>query len=350
MGFNYKRRRAQVREAAARYGADSLLVTTEENITYLSGFTGHDAVMLIGKNRNFFFTDARYAEEAEKTVLGFEIVQPKESLLATIGQIASNEKLRRIGFESANLPYAVYKKMKSFLKLKKLVPLTEAVEDARSVKDAQEIRLIENAISLTGKVFNRVTAGMKSEDTEASLAREIKTAFIVRGASAAFEPIVASGRNSSKPHAAAANKRIGNCSFIMLDLGCRIKGYCSDMTRTLRRGKTPILFNKIYSIVEKAHSAAIKKVRPGIAANEIDAAARAVISSAGYGKFFGHSTGHGIGLDVHEKPRISHISGMLLKAGMVFTIEPAIYLPGFGGVRIEDVVCVTADGCRVLTR
>jgi len=186
--------------------------------------------------------------------------------------------------------------------------------------------------------------------TEEALARQAEIEFLKNGARPAFDPIVASGENSSKPHATPGHARLRKDSFVMIDMGCRLGGYCSDMTRTVILGAMKERFAAIYPVVRAAQKKAMEKVKPGARISEVDFAARGYIHSKGFGKYFGHSTGHGVGMDIHEQPAVSRTNGGLLKKGMVMTIEPAIYLPGFGGVRIEDMVLVTAKGCELLTQ
>ena len=224
------------------------------------------------------------------------------------------------------------------------------IENLRAVKDLREIEAIKRSVNVTRDVLKKVTGKIRPGISEQSISDSIECEFIKRGARIAFETITACGRNCSKPHAHATKDRIASNDVVMLDMGCRLDLYNSDITRMVFIGKVKDKIKEIYGIVRAAQSAAIEKIKPGVKISEIDLAGRGYIARKGYSKFFGHSLGHGIGMDVHEEPSISKKNDNILKSGMVFTIEPAIYLPKLGGVRIEDMVLVTDKGCEVLTR
>ncbi len=328
---------------------DSFLVTNETNVTYLSGFYGHDSLLLLTKNRKFFITDSRYIEEAHDTLTGFDIKLVKHSTYKTIEVLIKKNRLKRIGFESMNLPYEAVVRLKNLIG-PKLVPIKDLIEDLRSVKDDVELRLIKASIRLTKGVLDRILNFVKPGQSEYFLSRKIECEFIRENARTAFEPIVASGKNSSKPHARSSYAKISNNSFVMIDIGCNLNGYNSDLTRMIIIGEIKNKFKKMYDTVRRAQERAINKIRQGVRASDVDCAARNYIQSQGFGKYFGHSVGHGVGMDVHEGPSISKMSETILRIGMIFTVEPAIYIPKFGGVRIEDMVRVTERGCEILTR
>lgn len=347
----YLRRRLSLLEGEIeKKRLDSLLVTNPANLTYLSGFTGHDSLALITRKNKFFITDSRYIEEAVDEIKGFDVRLVTKSTYATIKDIAEEEKLKRLGFESMNLPYGVANRLKSIVAPAKLIPAAGLVETLRSLKDEEELKLIRGAIGLTKKVFKKLSLLVRPGVPEEHLRRIIEGYFLKEGAKAAFDPIIASGKNSSKPHARATAKKIENNTFVMLDVGCSLKRYCSDITRMFLLGKASNAFKKIYGIVRGAQELALEKIMPGARICDIDLAARDYIDCKGYGKRFAHSLGHGVGMDVHEEPNISRSNETRLKPGMVFTVEPAIYIPNFGGVRIEDMVLVTDRGCEILTR
>lgn len=347
--MDYKKRLALLKESIKASGLQSLLVTDDANVSYLSGFTGHDSMVLVTPRKAFFVTDSRYLQEAEESLDGFDVELVKDSTYATLRGIVTACRLNRLGFEAADLPYAAAVRMRRALEGVRLDPTGGIVEELRAVKDSREVGAIRKSIALTKTVFRRTLGLLKPGTTEASVAGRIQIEFLERGAAAAFDPIVAAGANSSKPHAKAGKTRIGKDSFVMVDMGCRLDGYCSDMTRTVLLGAMKETFAAIYTVVREAQKRAIDKVKPGARMSEVDFAARGYIHSRGFGKYFGHSVGHGVGMKVHELPSVSKMSKGLLKAGMVTTIEPAVYIPGFGGVRIEDMVLVTEEGCEVLT-
>lgn len=337
------------RELQARR-LDSFLVTNETNISYLSGFPGHDAVILATRGKQFFITDSRYIEDARDKIKGFEIELVKGSTYKTIESLTKKCRLKKMGFEGMNLPYEVAVRLKVILGRSRLMPTKSLVENIRIIKDDGELSLVRDSISVAKVVLNKMMSSIRPGCTEVSLAKMAEAEFIKNGARPGFDPIIAAGSNSSKPHAKPGRRAINKDSFVMIDIGCNLNGYNSDITRMLFLGKVKDRIRKIYAIAQKAQILAIEKIRPGVRIAEIDAAARGYIRSHGFGKYFGHSLGHGVGMDVHEEPTVSGNNEAPLSAGMVFTVEPAIYLPKIGGVRVEDMVLVTDKGCEVLTR
>jgi Xaa-Pro aminopeptidase len=350
MIFDYKFRLKKLRIGLKKLGLGSLLVTNETNVRYLSGFRGGDSLVLVTPDSQFFLTDSRYTEEAEDSVGGFNIVEVMTSTYDCITQIVKKNRIKKIGFDSLNLPYEVARRLAGCIRPARLVPVKNIIENLRAVKDLKEIEAIKRSVDVTRRVLKKVTGKIRPGISELSISDSIECEFIKRGARIAFETITACGSNCSKPHAHATKERIASNDVVMLDMGCRLDLYNSDITRMLFIGRVKDKIKEIYGIVRAAQSAAIEKIKPGVKISEIDLASRGYITRKGYGKFFGHSLGHGIGMDVHEEPGISKRNDNTLKSGMVFTIEPAIYLPKFGGVRIEDMVLVTDKGCEVLTR
>jgi len=344
------RRIALLKNGIKKSSLDAILVTDETNVAYLSGFKGHDSMALITLDKNYFITDSRYIEEAEGALDNFCVRLVDRSTYDTFSEIIEILRLKRIGFEATNLPYGVAARLYELIKNAKLIPCRDMVEEIRAVKDPGEITLIRRSARLNKKVFNSALRRLKPGVSERSLADEIETIFIREGARSAFELIVASGENASKPHALPTSAKIRENSFVMIDIGAKLDGYCSDLTRMVTLGRVKDKFKKIYNTVRIAQEKAIEMIRPGVMVRDVDAAGRDHIKGAGFGKYFGHSLGHGIGMNVHEKPTISSLSEGSLRPGMVFTVEPAIYIPKFGGARIEDMVLVTDKGCEVLTR
>lgn len=340
---------ALLNKEARKRRLDAFLVTNQLNVSYLSGFLGHDSVILAGAKSNYFVADSRYIEDCRKNIRGFDIRLVKKSTYEVIEEIVSENRFKRIGFESSNLPYEVARRLKDYIGKASLVPIKGLVEGLRAIKDGSEISLIKKSVRRAKEVFEYAEACIKPGKTEEFISRAIEIEFIRRGAKSAYDVIVARGANSSMPHARPGKSIFKKNDFVMIDMGCSLNGYCSDITRMVVIGRPGVKFKKVHTIVREAHDKAIEMIRPGIRIAEVDRRARSHIRSKGFGKCFGHSLGHGIGMDVHEAPSISKTSEEPLKPGMVFTIEPAIYIPEFGGVRIEDMVLVTKNGCEVFS-
>ena len=329
---------------------DGILFVSLENIRYLCGFTGSDGALVITRKKSFFLTDSRYWTQADEEVEGSQIVHYKKKMEG-IFSLLSDLRLRKIGFESAALPFLAFQ----FLSEKladgaKLVPLEDEIKNLRAVKDAQELTLIRKAIDISSNAFLHVTEILKEGVAEREVAQEMEFFMKRSGADGlGFDIIIASGKRSALPHGKASGKRIEKGDFVLIDFGSGFQGYHSDQTRTVICGNPSLEQQKIYQIVKEAHDKAIEKVRPAIPIAEVDGAARDHIRRKGYGEYFGHGTGHGIGLAVHEDPAVNSENKGPVQEGMVFTIEPGIYLPDHGGVRIEDMVLVTRHGAEVLT-
>lgn len=348
--FDYKKRLRYLRSELNAVSLGAFLITNETNVTYLSGFTGGDSFILITPDSQFFLTDSRYTEEAKDAVKGFTIIEAASSAYDTIGSILKNNRIKRIGFESMNLPFEAAKRLESHVGAAKLSPLSNLVEKLRAVKDKKEIECIKKSVRLTEETLKKTVHAIRPGASEKFLSGRIECEFIKRGAIAGFRAIVACQKNSSKPHAHPGNTKVARNDFVMVDIGCNFNHYNSDMTRMVLIGKIKDNIKEIYDIVRTAQEKALAGVRPGIRISDIDTAGRSYIDKKGYGKFFGHSIGHGVGMDVHEEPSVSRRNNDILRPGMVFTIEPAIYIPKFGGVRIEDMILVTEKGHEVLTK
>ena len=348
--FDFRTRSHCLRSELKKRSISSLLVTNESNVTYLSGFTGSDSLLFITGDSQFFLTDSRYTEEAKGSVKGFTIVEVSSSTYDTIGNIARKNNIKNIGFESMNLPYEVARTLEGHVGKAKLMPVKNIVERLRAVKDKEEIARIKRSVQLAKGVLKNIIKEIRPGVAESDLSCQIECEFMHKGAKAGFQSIVACGRNSSKPHAHPTDEKVSKNDVVMIDIGCSLNSYNSDMTRMVLVGKVKDKIKEIYSIVKTAQEKALEMIRPGRKISEVDRAGRQYIADKGYGKFFGHSMGHGIGLDVHEEPSVSRRSGDNLLPGMVFTVEPAIYIPGLGGVRIEDMVLVTDKGYEILTR
>ncbi len=323
------------------------------NISYLTEYASRDSYLLVSKKQNVYFTDSRYIEEAKPELKGMARLQKVNgSSFKIIADSCLKLGLKRIGFEERYLPYAEYKKIESLLgKKTQFIPTHSLIEELRQIKDPKELLRIRKAIRITVDALKFIKNFISPGKKEIEIGGELERFIRYHGAgSGAFNIIVASGPNSSFPHHISSQRKIEKNESVLIDIGVDYHGYKSDLTRVFFLGKINVLNLKIYDIVRRAQEKALEKIRPGIKTGEIDKAGRGYICQKGFGGYFGHNLGHGVGLEVHETPRISEKSHTVLEPGMVFTLEPGIYLPNKFGVRIEDMVLVTQKGCEVLTR
>jgi Xaa-Pro aminopeptidase len=349
------KRLQKLRASIAETGLDALLVSQPENRRYLSGFTGSAAWLLISEQNAVLATDFRYIRQARAQAPHFEIIQTKRELRDWLPGLAADSGWRRLGFEADVVSYDSYRKLSEATEVEKgtleIVPTTGLVERLRSIKEPEELESIINAVALADSALEQTKASIRPGITEKELAWEIEKLLHQEGSEGvAFEIIVASGPNAALPHARPAERRIRFGEPVLIDMGARVHGYCSDLSRTFFLGEAGKPLGQVYDIVFKAQVAAIEGVQSGMSGAEADGLARSVIEQAGYKENFGHGLGHGVGLAAHELPTLSPASLSSLADGMVFTIEPGIYLPGWGGVRIEDIVVLTNGKVRVLSR
>ncbi|MBI5682992.1 MAG: aminopeptidase P family protein [Deltaproteobacteria bacterium] len=331
-------------------GVDAVIITSVPNIRYLTGFTGSSSVLVITLHTAYFLTDLRYISQAHNEVKGFRIKGYKRQV-DWVSSLLMRLKAKRIGFEGKEVTHDYYRKLKSLVSGKKFISLSDNISALRSKKDEGEISLIKEAVKIGTKGFDIAKMRIKDGAVEKDVAFKMEYGMRRCGAEkTSFDIIVASGHRAALPHGRASRKKIKSGEMVIVDSGAVYEGYSSDETCTFFIGKPTRRQKEIYTIVRDAHDAAIDAVKPWVKASVIDSTARRVIKGAGYGRYFGHGTGHGIGLCVHEMPSISSFDDTLLEENMVFTIEPGIYVPDFGGVRIEDMVMVTRDGCDVLTK
>ncbi|MGO9612029.1 MAG: M24 family metallopeptidase [Dissulfurispiraceae bacterium] len=327
---------------------DGLFISNIKNVRYLTGFTGSSAFILITKDRGLFFTDFRYTEQAETEVKGWEIGIEKGKRINLLSNLIRKLAIKKLGFETS-ISYDLYVLLTKI----KIIPmaLKNPIENYRKVKKNSEIDEIKKAISRAEEAFLKIKPRIKIGVRERQIALELEERLKRAGCKAIpFDIIVTSGKNSSMPHAQPTDKKLGSGDFVIIDWGGEANGYYSDMTRTfLMVGERLAEKKRLYDIVNKAREEAIKSVREGIRANEIDCVARSIIKNAGFGDYFGHATGHGVGLEVHEEPRISWTNRERIAEGMVFTIEPGIYKPNLGGVRIEDMITLRKGDPMLLT-
>lgn len=328
-----------------------MLVSALPNIRYLTGFTGSNALLLLAPHRAVLYTDPRYTTQAAGECDCPVVTVRRGSLYAAAAQAIVRRRYRRVGFERNRLLYGDWWQLRESLgKRIELKPLDQVVETLRMVKDAAEIEFIRVSVQLNSRAFEEALRKFRPAMTEAELAAEIDYQMRRLGASEpAFETIVASGPNSALPHARPQHRPMGVNQVLLVDMGASLDGYASDMTRTLALGRIRPEIRKRYQATLEAQLAAIDAVRPGVSASAVDAAARRVLTRHGLGREFIHSTGHGLGLEIHEAPRLGKGEKTKLQAGMTVTIEPGVYRAGLGGIRIEDTVLVTERGCEVLT-
>ncbi len=346
-----KNRRSRLTPFFDDNALDAILYTDMNNIRYLSGFTGTEAALLVARDRLWFLCDSRYTEQAREEVVDAEVVECGAARIDAIADIARVQGLVRIGFEASHLTVAVYRRMAEKLSGVEFVELGGELDGIRTAKDSAEIEQLAAVAELSSQAFLATIHLIRPGVMEVDIAMALELEMRRRGADGkAFDFIVASGERGAMPHGRASEKIIQAGEMITIDFGAAKNGYHSDETVTVACGEPGDRAREIYGIVKMAHDRAIAAVKPGISCKDLDYVARSYIGEAGYGDYFGHGLGHGVGLEIHEQPTLSPRSTALLGEGSVITIEPGIYLPGFGGVRIEDTVVVTADGCRLLTK
>lgn len=346
----YERRLRSARKVMDSNHLDGILFSSLENIRYLCGFTGSDGDYLLTRKKAFFLTDSRYWTQADEEVKGAQVIHYKKKLDG-IASLLLDLKLKNIGFESLALTFSFHQSLCERLpKEGKLVPLENELKNLRTVKDSQELRSIRTAIDISSKAFLHTVETLKEGAFEREVALEMEFFMKNNGAeSIGFDLIVASGKRAALPHGKPAVKRIEKGDLVLIDFGSGFQGYHSDQTRTVVCGKPSSKQKRVYQVVKEAHDKAIEKIRPGIPIHAVDEAAREHIRNCGYDQYFGHGTGHGIGLAVHEEPVVNKENKEMVLEGMVFTIEPGIYIPDWGGVRIEDMIRVTSHGAEILT-
>lgn len=325
---------------------DALVVTNLVNVRYLTGYTGTNGAAIVGPDARVFLTDFRYVEQARREVDGFEQVRAGRELLADVAERLSG----RVGFDDAHLSVQLHERLTELVDGVELVPAGGFVERLRAVKDEQEIAAIRAAAELADGVFEVLAQSGLAGRTEAEVAWQAEREFRERGAEGpSFPAIVAAAENGALPHAQPRDVPIPADTLVVVDMGCRLDGYCSDCTRTFAVGSPPEEAIEVYELVRTAQLAALDAVRPGAACRAVDSVARDVISGGGHAEEFGHGLGHGVGLEVHEDPRLGQTAEGELVAGNIVTVEPGVYLPGRFGVRIEDLVVVRDDGPEILT-
>ena len=345
----------KIADQLGAFGLDAMLLTEEADRFYASGFfsSGSDGAALVSKDRIWYFTDGRYIEAAGEALPREVLLRETRSdrdYLVLLNEALEEGGLSRVGFEDAYMTVASYEKYRAGIH-GELVPATELLKGLRRIKDPEELDALEGAQRIAERALDTILGEIRPGVTEKEIAARIQYLLLSYGASdKSFDPIVASGPNGSRPHAVPTERAIREGDFVTMDFGCKWHGYCSDMTRTVAVGHATDEMRRIYAVVLEAQRVGIETARAGVTGKAVDAAARAVIEEAGYGPYFSHSFGHGVGVEIHEGPNASSLNEDPLPAGAVLSAEPGIYLPGKMGVRIEDVIVIGEDGARDLMR
>lgn len=347
----HKKRLLALRDLMHKAKLQAILITHPVNRHYLSGFTGSSGALYITLDSAVLFTDFRYMNQAPGQAKDFEVIEHAPQMMESVKERLQADRITSLGFEAHEMTYEAYERAKESLDPVKLISTKDLVEQIRKVKDQAELQIMKEAAELADKAYTHILSYIRPGVSESDVALELEFFMRKHGAtSTSFETIVASGERSALPHGVASERIIGKNEFVKLDYGAYYKGYCSDITRTVFVGKPENKHKEMYDIVREAQCHAIDHLRPGMTCQEADALARDIITRHGYKDQFGHATGHGLGMEIHEMPRVSPKSTETLLPGMTVTIEPGIYLPSFGGVRIEDDVVITEQGAQRLTK
>lgn len=340
---------AELRRIMTELDLDAILITNPYNRRYITNFTGSAGVALITNTESFFITDFRYIEQATEQATEFKIIKHNGTIEDEITSLTKKTNIKRLGFEEQSITYAQYVLYEEKFSVH-LIPVRDIVETIRATKTEEEITILKKAAKIADDAFVHIQNYIKPGVKEIDIANELEFFMRRQGAiSSSFDIIVASGPRSALPHGVASDKVIENGELVTLDYGALYKGYCSDITRTVAVGEISEKLMTIYHVVLEAQKRGVKGIRPNMTGKEADALTRDYIEAEGYGEYFGHSTGHGIGLEVHEGPGLSPRSDIVLQKNMVVTVEPGIYLPEIGGCRIEDDIVITESGNERLT-
>lgn len=346
----YKNRLNHLREFLRENGLDGVVVSKLENVHYFSGFTGDDSMLVIGMNSAQLVTDFRYVEQAEKEAPDFHVRKQEKGLLRRVGELVNEAGMTKVGFEGRNLCFDWHNRIAGFL------PDTDftksvSLDALRQIKSQEELACIRKAMAIGDEAFDYILTYIRPGISENDVAAALENVMRAKGSQRpSFTTIVASGKRGSLPHGTATEKLINVGEFVTMDYGAVYKGYHSDMTRTICVGSADARQRSIYNLVLQGQRLGVSLVKPGASGKSVDMAVRQLFRQAGYDKYFGHGLGHSVGLEIHEEPRLSPASTCeALVENMLVTVEPGIYIPEWGGVRIEDTVAVTPDGCEILT-
>jgi Xaa-Pro aminopeptidase len=329
---------------------DALLIVNDTNIRYLTGFAACESWLLVTRSKAFYITDSRYILEARQGLKGITVKQYSQMPYAVLCELCKQYKVKRLGFDEKHTSFASWRKLKEFFPRKpKLIPATGLVESLREIKDEGEIDQIKACLKLHFKAIDFMKKVVKPGLTERQVALKLESFVKSHGGEFSFAPIIASGPNSCYPHARVTDRILRNNEMVLMDFGIDLNGYKSDLTRNFFLGRIAPRVKQVFDALTLAQREAVSLIKPGISLAAVDVQARKVLRKFGLAKYFGHSLGHGVGLDIHEAPRLSSRSTGILEAGMVVTVEPGVYIPGQFGIRVEDMVLVTNEGCEVLS-
>lgn len=329
-----------------------MLITDEHNVTYLTGFTGDSSYLLVTPKSATLLSDTRYTTQISEECPGLDVYirDATSTKLGAVARFAKKSKLSQMAVEADSMSKSFYDQLESEVSFCELVSTNGWVEKLRSVKDKSELNSIRKSVAVNERAFEVIRSQLRGDQTEREIAHNLEHQIrAFGGARCAFDPIVGVGARAALPHGVPSSVKIEESFMVLIDWGAQVDLYASDLTRILVTGRIQPKFRQIYETVLKAQLAAIKQIKPGVSFQKVDRAARKVIEDAGFGKYFGHGLGHGFGLQIHETPFLSPIHDGVLEAGMVVTVEPGIYIPGWSGVRIEDDVLVTREGHEVLS-
>jgi Xaa-Pro aminopeptidase len=349
---DYNQRRKRLRQSLRQSAIESALITDATNVTWLTGFTGDSTYLLLNPHGEMLISDSRYEVQLGEECPGLpcEIRTSRINLPEFTVQVLQKVRPRQLALEAHKLSKAAWDQLVDGIPSAAVVPATQLVEPLRAIKDKAEIAIIRESIRIAERAFAVIRNQLTGSQTELQIAHNLEHQIRQFGGTrCSFDPIVGVGPRGALPHGRPSRATVDQSSFLLIDWGAQFHGYASDLTRILVTGKISPKLRKVYNIVLQAQQAAIRLIRPGVPLADIDKAARGLIADAGFARRFGHGLGHGIGLQIHESPFISPVATGTLLAGMVVTVEPGVYLPDWGGIRIEDDVLVTADGCQVLT-
>ncbi|MCR6096681.1 aminopeptidase P family protein [Salipaludibacillus agaradhaerens] len=339
-----------LRQQFKENGIDGILITNPYNRRYLTGFTGTAGVVVVSDEKAKLITDFRYIDQAQEEVVEFEVIQHNRALHEEVANQVKEMGITRLGFEKNVMTYSHYDTYKATINCE-LIPVSELVENLRLIKSNEEVVIIQEAVDIADAAFSHIQSYLRPGVKEIDISNELEFFMRKNGAvSSSFDIIVASGYRSALPHGVASDKVIEKGELVTLDFGAYYKGYCSDITRTVAIGEPSSQLREIYETVLQAQLIGVNHIKAGLTGKEADALTRNYINEKGYGQYFGHSTGHGLGMEVHEAPGLSHRSDKRLKAGMVVTVEPGIYMTGIGGTRIEDDILITDNGNNILSK
>jgi Xaa-Pro aminopeptidase len=349
MDTQFSIRLRKLRLVLENLGLDAFVICDRANTLYMTGFPCSNSFTVVGRKEAFFLTDFRYTERARREIRDFEVLRMQQEGTDELAGVLRGINPAVVGFEGT-VSYDLYRKLRKAAGRRKLAENARQILALRAVKDPSEIELIAGNQRVNERVFSSVVKTLRAGMSEIQIRTAIRSGYNSHMGEEAFESIVAAGETSAFPHAVSGHRKVRNGELLLIDMGFKRDLYHSDMTRTLCIGRSAARQKEIFEVVLKAQQAAIAAVRPGARCCDVDAAARGIIRAAGYGDFFGHGLGHGVGLEIHELPRLTPSSCEILAEGMVVTVEPGIYLPGVGGVRIEDLLVVTGTGHRNLTK